>query len=84
MRCSVLYSHRDCVAISNEYVPYLDESRFTARGDVTRGRITISENCFFGGKGGGSVCKFDSGLGGGSGTISFSLYESLSCSRRTS
>lgn len=49
-----------------------------ASGEVTRGLITMSENCFLGGNGGGSVCEIDSGLGGGSGTISFSLYESLS------
>lgn len=52
--------------------PYLDESRLETNGDVTRGRITISENCFFGGNGGGSECRFVSGRGGGSGTISFS------------
>lgn len=61
-------------------IPYRIESRvvFVASGDVTRGRMMISENCFFGGNGGGSVCKVASGRGGGSGTISLSPYESLS------
>lgn len=62
------------------YIPYLIESRVVdaARGDVTRGLIIMSENTFFGGKGGGSVCKVVSERGGGSGTISLSPYESFS------
>lgn len=51
---------------------------FAASGDVMRGLMIISENCFFGGKGGGSVCNVASERGGGSGTISLSPYESLS------
>lgn len=64
--------------IANRHTPYRIESRVVvaARGDVTRGLMIISENCFFGGNGGGSVCKVASGLGGGSGTTS--PYESFS------
>lgn len=63
------------------YAPYLFESRVIvvdASGDFTRDLIIMSENCFFGGKGGGSVCKVVSDRGGGSGTISLSPYDSLS------
>lgn len=61
------------------HIPYRIESRVVlASGDVTRGLIMISENCFFGGKGGGSVCIVTSERGGGSGTISLSAYASLS------
>lgn len=68
------------VCIFSRCIPYLIESRAleAASGDVTRGLIIISENCFFGGRGGGCVCKVLSGRGGGSGTTSLSPYESLS------
>lgn len=72
--------------MTNIYEPYLIESRVVVvlavmvvvSGDFTRGLMIISENCFFGGKGGGSVCKVVSDRGGGSGTISLLPYESLS------
>lgn len=48
----------------------------------TRGLMTISLNCFLGGKGGGSEYVAESGRGGGSGAVSVSLNESDSCKRR--